>query len=306
MRTLHITLIICCLFWSPIRAQDTTRLETFAPFAAHCAYRGELWLGIDDQVYVLDTASAQLESRSQGLLNESFIKTLWSNEKNIFCLNGGHVMRFDEKSHQWQDISPDAPSMSYCVLGGNTEYVLTGISSGWFFASPDNGENWVKVPLNRELGTYDCMYDIGSGWLIGGVKSLMLYLKNDLSSNVMKRIEFRKSTMSGVRVITSVRDTLYAYNQRDAIYYSTDGMKWDVYCDLSAPVNLHSLIWDDGLVGLFNGQTAMRFRLMDDPVDLRDKHLVSPFLRREEDIMYITSFGHVKVISGNTSLLIVR
>ena len=82
-------------------------------------------------------------------------------------------------------------------------------------------------------------------------------------------------------------------------------MKWDVYCDLSAPVNLHSLIWDDGLVGLFNGQTAMRFRQMDDPVDLRDKHLVSPFLRREEDILYITSCGHVKVISGNTSLLFV-
>ncbi|MCB9245213.1 MAG: hypothetical protein H6606_02180 [Flavobacteriales bacterium] len=249
---------------------DTMYTDISGRISGHTFYRGNLWIctkALD--VFEYDTADRKLEHRNTGLWSEGFGDGMFVHKNNLYLLHGRRVKKFETDGEYWRDISPDLSKLSqprseymFSCLGGNDEYLLVGsfgdsegtknLSGGLIFASADGGESWAEVLPEINKTDLECMFYTGSGWIIGAGNSNLYFLYEDLERLGRVPITLSYKTWGGFQAVNAFRDTIFAVNDMEGVYFSTDSKSWHPYLKHRHTVAL-ALGYENQLLGFSNG-----------------------------------------------------
>ncbi|MCB9246368.1 MAG: hypothetical protein H6606_08050 [Flavobacteriales bacterium] len=303
---------------SSFARHDTLFVDIPGRISGHVFYNGNLWIctsGLD--VFEYDTSNRKLERHNTGLLTEGFGDGFLVHKDDLYLLQQHKVKKFILEGNYWKDVSPDISKLPeprteymFSCLGGNDEILLVGSLSTSFgfeseadallFYSIDGGISWNEVLPEFKKTDLQCFYNTGKGWIIGCGNSTLLFLDTGLQN--IAEIPFAKSykTWTGFQAVDAFKDTIFAVNDSEGVYASTDAITWHPYMKHRHTVAL-ALGYEGVLLGYSNAGGIRTFS----PGKLG--YLACTFPGSEnEDVLFYSKRGSLKIYGTRTQMALVH
>lgn len=297
---------------------DTLFVDIPGHISGHVFYRGNLWIctsGLD--VFEYDTSERKLERRNTGLLTEGFGDAFLVHKNDLYLLHQRKVKKFIPEGNYWKDVSPDISKLPeprteymFSCLGGNDEFLLVGSfsnsegfkrqSDALLFVSSDSGSTWNEVLPEIKKSDLECMYYTGKGWIVGAGNSTLHFLYKDLKRMGKVPITLNYKTWGGFQAVNAFKDSIFAVNDSEGVYTSTDAITWHPYLKHRHTVAL-SLGYEGVLLGYSNAGGIRTFS----PGKLG--YLAYTFPGSENDVLlFYLKTGSFKIYGTRTRMAIVH